>query len=91
MQIVIEIDEEYFEIMKHNVAVKNPLCPLSQEEMVVTVAKGTPLPKGHGKLIDENNLIKEIEDDIVGNYFDMRDWIRSSETIIKADKSESEK
>lgn len=47
IELVIRIDEEDFEIMKHNIAVNNPLCPLSQEEMVSKIANGIPLPKGH--------------------------------------------
>lgn len=67
MQIVIDILEEDFEIMKHNIAVNNPLCPLSQKEMVSKVANGTPLPKGHGRLIDAEildleNLYRENDD-----------------------------
>lgn len=54
MQIVIDIDKEDFEIMKHNVAVNNPLCPLSERETVIMIANGTPLLKGHGRLIDAN-------------------------------------
>lgn len=43
MDLVINIPEEDFEIMKHNVVVDNPLCPISQEKMVVIIANGTPL------------------------------------------------
>lgn len=46
MQIVIDIPKEDFEVMEHNVAVNNPLCPLSKEEMVTIVANGTPLLEG---------------------------------------------
>jgi len=59
MQIVIDIDEKDFEIIKHNVAVDNPLCPLSQKEMVAAVANGIPLPKSHGRLIDEAELYEK--------------------------------
>ena len=44
MKLVIDIDEEDYKIMKHNIAINNPLCPLSQEEMISKVANGTPLP-----------------------------------------------
>lgn len=43
IDLVIRISEEDFEIMKHNIAVNNPLCPLSQEEMVAKVANGVPI------------------------------------------------
>lgn len=61
MDLVINIPEEDFEIMKHNVAVDNPLCPISQEKMVAIIANGTPLKKGHKRLIDAENLKKDDE------------------------------
>lgn len=51
IELVIKIDEEDYKIMRHNIAVNNPLCPLRQEEMVSKIANGTPLPKGHGRLM----------------------------------------
>lgn len=57
VELVIKIDEEDYEIMKHNIAVNNPLCPLGQKEMVTVVANGIPLPKGHGRLIDTSYLL----------------------------------
>ena len=69
IELIIRISEEDFEIMKHNIAVNNPLCPLSQEEMVSKVANGTPLPKKHGDLIDRSKLLVELECGIrAGNY-----------------------
>lgn len=57
MTLIIDIQEEDYEIMKHNITVNNPLCPLSQEEMVFKVANGKPLPKGHGRLIDADRTL----------------------------------
>lgn len=79
MEIVIKIDEEDYKIMKHNIAVNNPLCPLSQEEMVSKVANGTPLPKGHGRLFDERDIVN-------GNYEVIGNRIYELEPIIEADK-----
>ena len=45
IELVIRISEEDYKIMKHNIAVNNPLCPLSQEEMVSKVANSVPLSK----------------------------------------------
>lgn len=44
IELVIKIDEEDYNIMKHNIAVNNPLCPISQEEMVFKVANGRLKP-----------------------------------------------
>ena len=54
------------------------------------IENGTPIPKGHGDLVDRNNYLKEIEDDIVGNYPDLTDWIKDTQAIIPADKEGSE-
>ena len=59
IELVIRIDEEDFNKMKHNVAIGKPICSLSEPEMVSKVANGIPLPKGHGDLIDKNKLSKK--------------------------------
>jgi len=61
IELVIKIDEEDYKIMKHNIAANNPLCPLSQEEMVSKVANGIPLPKGHGRLIDADWMLYKMD------------------------------
>lgn len=96
IELVIKIDEEDFEIMKHNIAVNNPLCPLCQEEMVSKVANGIPLPKGHGKLIDISKIDEDrIESDnpiiyltINGQYTEAisLEYLNNLPTIIEADK-----
>ena len=54
MQIVIEIDEEvYNDAMNH---ISNGLCKYSNE----AIRNGTPLPKGHGDLIDRDELSPKI-------------------------------
>ena len=53
MQIVIDISEEMYEDLKHlNV---HGFTTAVEE----AVANGTPLPKGHGDLIDKNKLSKK--------------------------------
>lgn len=100
MDLVINIPEEDFEIMKHNVAVDNPLCPLNQKDMVTIIANGTPLPKGHGRLIDGDKFLKDNEA-YTGWILDSSDWggenaykdtledlVNDADTIIEADKVE---
>lgn len=52
MQIVIEIDEEKYIYVKEQVekGIDNPLK--------VIIANGRPLPKGHGRLIDADEILK---------------------------------
>ena len=88
MQIVIDIREEDYEIMKRNVVVGNPLCPIGQEEMVNKVVNGTLLPKGHGDLIDRSNLITitDISADAKEFTYVSYSEIEDAPTIIEADK-----
>lgn len=55
MQIVIELSDELFNEIKH---VENG--GLAAREIIERVKNGIPLPKGHGRLIDENLLKKNI-------------------------------
>jgi hypothetical protein len=55
IELVIKIPEEYYENLLKN-------CRFSSEEIPIVslaIATGTPLPKGHGNIIDVNS-IKEI-------------------------------
>ena len=97
MELVIDISEEDFEIMKHNIAVDNPLCPLSEKEMVTIIANGTPLPKGHGDLIDRNELLRHYDSTTYHNGIEERKihfvqigYVNDAPTIIEADKEEDE-
>ncbi len=95
IKLVIKIDEEDYKIMRHNIAVNNPLCPLSQEEMVSKVAKGTPLPKEHGRLmVVSEDAVKREQ---CAMSFSCQNWIsevglsNATMAIIEADKeSEAE-
>jgi len=85
MEIVIKIPEEIYEAsqildVKHEDVIQIPL---------EVIANSTPLPKGHGRLIDENELIDEIVcEEIDGRYYDViyAHSIYDAETIIEADK-----
>lgn len=87
VELVIKIPEEDFEIMKHNIAVNNPLCPLSQGEMVTIIANGIPLPKGHGRLIDASQLltITDCMEDGTERCYVPYVHIEEAETIIEAE------
>lgn len=90
IELVIRIDEEDFESMKHNIAVNNPLCPLSQEEMVYKVANGVPLPKGHGGIVDVDTIdLNQDEFISQSDYYEAECAIENAPTIIEAD-TESE-
>ena len=93
MQIVIELDDEMYKQISTNIDV----YVLDEVNFILienAIANGTPLPKGHGKLIAEPT-----EEDIaktVGGKSDFAECIRdavrmvfvNAPTIIESDKGE---
>ena len=73
VELVIKIPEEKYNYVKRQVAegIDNPLK--------VCIANGTPLPKGHGRLYDERDIVN-------GNYEVIGNRIYELEPIIEADK-----
>jgi hypothetical protein len=77
MQIVIDIDEEtYTDIKKGKVYSSYRDVP---QESVLAIANGTPLPKGHGDLIDVNRKIT------VSTYDEQyEEWGEKTLTVLEA-------
>lgn len=85
MQIVIDISEDDYRKVQDGRA--------SVSMMRKAIRNGTPLPKGHGILIDANVLTIKLKAwDINANGIPNYAWkcIREMPTIIEADKGESE-
>ena len=80
------------ETKKHMISGTNLLCGAYELEtiqmLMQALAKGTPLPKGHGKLFDENKIKEEaIKCEWSRLTYDMLDHMLSyMKPIIKADK-----
>ena len=74
MQIVIKISKEDYERLKEYE--KAPFNSLTSR-VYEAIANGTPLPKGHGRLIDAD----DIDNHIIGHVD-----TSSCPTIIEADK-----
>lgn len=90
IELVVKIPEEIYKAsqiidVKHEDVIQIPL---------EVVAKGTPLPKGHGKLIDIDDIrVIELEDSlhiIRHEKGDEIDVYINAPTIIEADKTENE-
>lgn len=55
------------------------------------IKKGTPLPKGHGRILDEKDILDTKNND--GGWYDLVDmpeYIAGVKAIIEADKEQEE-
>lgn len=93
MKIVIEISQEVYEHAKNNSEDST-----DEYNSMRAISNGTPLPKGHGRLIDADG-VKPIkapiaplmpEDSVHYEWVYMKSRIDNAPTIIEADKAESE-
>lgn len=75
MQIVIDVPEDYYKVIKEIPAEQ------STADMLI-IRNGTPLPKGHGRLIDADELESRMK---IGYCI-----VRDAPTIIEADKAGEE-
>lgn len=79
MQIIIDIHEKDY----HSVMYSNHV-PYG---VVYAIKNGTPLPKGHGRLIDKDKMIEDLLT-VDPHYQDLIDWClqvtEAQPTIIKA-------
>ena len=76
MQIVINIPDRIYKITQNK-----RLNLIDGEILENAVKNGTPLPKGHGDLIDKKELLKQPID--IANY--PSNYVRVAPTIIEAD------
>ena len=89
MQIVIEIDEELYKRIKKN-------CYIYEEEnesVALSIIGGTPLPKGHGRLIDADYLREDFKASKRISFAERMDIsciVEHAPTIIEADKESEE-
>lgn len=85
MQLVINIDDKLYEIIKNP---KKLETMYHAGRLCEAVRNGTPLPKGHGRLIDADKLeyIKNDRPDEIGYHYVRKYNIDYAPTIIEADK-----
>ena len=89
IEVVIKIDEDIYSRFTHDEV--RPRFEITEEErfqmdadavrLTRAFCNGTPLPKGHGRLID----VDDIDNHIIGHVD-----TRSCPTIVEAYKAESE-
>lgn len=96
IELVIKIPEEEYRWIKQSDS--SIFADVAEKEcMLHAIKNGTPLPKGHGKLIDVNDLLDRIgledndenREENVGAIITLEDFDFTT-AIIEADKAESE-
>lgn len=79
MKVVIDIPEELFEAYKG----RPPMLGDEGMDMIAqAIANGTPLPKGHGELIDKDVVLDMM------NHGILEEYITTMGGVIHADKGE---
>lgn len=79
MKLIIDIPEEAYNLLK-----TSGVDWLGAEHILDAVSKGTPLPEGHGDLIDRSEVIKNLFDYHNGKKT-IGQCIDDVPTIIEAD------
>ena len=77
VELIVRIPEEVY---KSICKMENPIC---RTTLMVAIANGTPLPKGHGRLKDTDKIIN---DGRSKGFCDWYDEMKYADTIIEADK-----
>ena len=84
MQIVIDIPDRIYKINQNR-----RLNITDVEILEKAVANGTPLPKGHGRLVDADEIDNNIYDltrSMDLNYGQISEVVDTAPTIIEADE-----
>ena len=98
MKIVIELsDETYKDIKEENgiYGINDGLCARITGKVVGAIQSGTPLPEGHGRIgdVDQMEYLKALHDAKFGKikFSEAINKIKNSiPTIVEADRAESE-
>ena len=95
MRILIDIPEEQYLLIRHY----QDIAPNKTHSLAMSIINGTPLPKGHGRLIDADKIVYDCTSDVCGMTVDCYECpyhiataedIYKSPTIIEADKESEE-
>lgn len=89
MQIVINVDNKLYEYFSKRRSMHDDGYFSHVGKLIKALRNGTPLPKGHGNLFDENDFEKRIAimtESMDLGYGEIMDIIDEIPTIIEADK-----
>jgi hypothetical protein len=96
MKVVIDIPEDHKRVIDNLVIVgKGYLLPYEVEDTLAKAVKqSTPLPKGHGRLIDADELFWDIQTDEQMRLGEHLAWVKEriddAPTIIEAESEVTE-
>ena len=84
IELIIKISED-----SYKATCNGWMLPSDVDNVIQGIKKGTPLPKGHGDLIDRNSILcTDLPCDLCGHTDECFKLL--APTIIEADKAESE-
>lgn len=93
MKLIIDIDENVFTRLFDNGIENYAIVNDDLFAIAKAIRNGTPLPKGHGDLIDRNELLKHYDSTTYHNGIEERKihfiqigYVYDAPTIIEADK-----
>lgn len=91
IELIVKIDANVYTRLFDNGIQDNEIATDDICEMARSLRCGTPLPKGHGRILDEKDIL-DIENNDGGWYdlVDMPEYIAGIKAIIEADRAESE-
>jgi hypothetical protein len=99
MQIVIDMPEKTVNEIKDNAMFAGSISSEIRWDVTSAIVNGTPLPKGHGKLIDADEEIKNFCNKVCGHtleecgygfYCPLVRRMKSAQVVIEADKEQED-
>ena len=93
IELVIKIPEKTVNEIKDNAMFAKEIASSIKWDITSAIVNGTPLPKGHGDLIDRDKLLQHEVWGVFGEIGDdmpcvFTDYIETATIIIEADKTE---
>ena len=95
IELVIKIPEEIYNRFGYEYSEENLISKYTNDAILEAFCNGTPLPKGHGDLIDRNDLLKHYDNTTYHNGIEERKihfvqigYVNDAPIIIEADTAE---
>ena len=89
IELVIKIPEKTVNEIKDNVMFAGSISSEILWDVTDAIVNSTPLPKGHGRLVDASDLLKSLMKYIDGDKT-LGQCVDDTRTIVEADRGEKE-